>query len=60
MSEMVAMYRGRHASELTREELIVAYTNVCQELTRMRQQQIDDADIEREFELTRRAISRMA
>lgn len=42
-SRRIAMFKGKRADELTRDELIDAYSRVVSEVERLRQQLLDDA-----------------
>ena len=57
MSDMVAMYKGRPASELTREELIEAYAKVVRQLDDERRFAISAAALDAELERTRRFLA---
>lgn len=55
--ESTAMWKGRRASELTREELLVAYEGAVRELVRYRRQALQDVEMERLFASARRRNS---
>ena len=48
MSE-TATYKGKPASELTRAELVEAYTRACRDLADMRKMFVEHATLEREI-----------
>lgn len=50
MTERIATYKGRPVTELTREDLIVAYTEICRELQRFRSQVASAYALDRELE----------
>ena len=54
----VATFNGRLATDLTREELLEAYTAACRELTMLRTQMIEDNRMEQFFEDARRRLAR--
>lgn len=56
MSEKIATWRGRPASELTREELIQAYSSVVRMLQDERDFHRRAYELERELEDTQRLI----
>jgi len=56
--EMIAMWRGRPCADLTREELIEAYTHAVAELEDMRRMWASDLQMERLFEHTERTLRR--
>lgn len=54
----VAMFKGRPASDLSREELVEAYTHACRELGRMRAFQARAYELDDVIDETRRAFTR--
>lgn len=49
LTPAVVTYRGRPVTELSREELIEAYTRVCLDLKAQRQADIDNCSMEQLF-----------
>ena len=55
---MIATYKGRPATDLTRDELVEAYTWARKEIDKLRQWMRQDAEMEAEFEVARKEIAR--
>lgn len=53
---MVAVYRGRRADELTREELLVAFTDACKELDMLRHAGQQEREMEQLFRDTEKRV----